>query len=172
MRVIKSLAANYNKYEYVRKDEFVEDEMAIYLTIFLIIAIGVGLFVYFRFQCKPARKRNGSHHSASAACGSKSLAPLQSNKFFWGAELWQPGCPPSYAMLGKQFSFTDAPEIPLADCNRKTCSCQFKGLRDRRHKPRRMHPDRRSEFRYDKTHPDRRVLSGRRRGDLWAGHAL
>ena len=146
--------------------------MAIYLTTFLIVAIAVGLFFLIRYQRTPSRARKASRRQTRELPDAGTLEKLRQNKFFWGAELWQPGCAASYKLLGRQFTFDDAPQIPDAECTRKTCTCQFKGLRDRRMRPRRISPDRRGEVRFDRTHPDRRKNAGRRRGDLWVSHTI
>ncbi|MDX1697257.1 MAG: hypothetical protein R3308_03180 [Thiohalobacterales bacterium] len=146
--------------------------MAIALTVILITAILVGLFLLLQNRSRPSRARKAARAGAGQHYGTGSLDKLRENSFFWGAELWQPGCAESYKLLGKQYRFEDAPVIPLDGCGRKRCTCQFKGLRDRRSRPRRIHPDRRSEVRFDKTHPDRRVKAGRRREDRWVNHTL
>ena len=147
--------------------------MAIYLTILLIIAICIGLFFLVRYRRKPARARDSAaQDDGTEKSLAGSLEKLQENSFFWGAELWQPGCTESYKMLGQQFAFGRAPEMPFEGCSRKICTCQFKGLRDRRVRARRTHSDRRDEIRFDKAHPDRRSRISRRRSDLWANHAL
>ncbi len=143
--------------------------MAVYLIIFLIVAIIAGLVALVMLQRRPARARRVAQLEAvSGENNSGALSKLQQNRFFWGAELFQPGCTESYKLLGKQFSFNDAPDMPVAGCNREACTCQFKGLRDRRTRARRTNPDRRSEVRFDPSHPDRRILISRRRSDLWA----
>ena len=146
--------------------------MAYLLALLLVIAVVLGLFALLRYQRVPPRARRSARKAAALKPAAGSLAGLQKNSFFWGAELWQPGCAESYRMLGQKFTFDDVPELPFAGCSRKSCTCQFKGLRDRRSRARRTHPDRRGEFRYDKAHPDRRSLVSRRRSDLWAHHTL
>ena len=147
--------------------------MAIFLTILLITAIAVGLFVLSQRR----RVTSRTHPAASLAPAEKadtasSITRLQEKGHFWGVELGQSGCAESDKLLGRQFTFDEAPLLPLDDCGSETCKCHFKGLRDRRLNSRRMQPDRRVEVRFDKTHPDRRRKSGRRRGELWAGHSL
>ena len=146
--------------------------MAFFLTAFLIVAIAAGLFFLVRHQRTPARARKAARRKAAVLPDAGTLEKLQQNNFFWGAELSQPGCAASYKLLGRQFSFDSAPQIPHAECTHETCTCQFKGLRDRRTRPRRTHPDRRDEIRFDRTHPDRRKNAGRRRGDLWVSHTI
>ncbi len=146
--------------------------MAIYLTLLLIIAVCIGLYFLIRHRRTPARARDAAHKTDTDKTLAGSLEKLQENSFFWGAELWQPGCTESYKMLGQKFAFGSAPEMPFEGCTRKICTCQFKGLRDRRIEARRLQPDRRDQIRFDKTHPDRRSRISRRRSDLWANHAL
>jgi hypothetical protein len=145
--------------------------MAIFLTFLLIVAIIMGLLTLSRYRSKPSHAHKAVRNEAIPGTGS--LASLREKKeLFWGAELGQPGCTESHKLLGHQFSFGHAPDLPLAGCTREACTCQFKGLRERRVRARRTHSDRRSEVRYDKSHPDRRAPRCRRRGDLWANRAL
>ena len=144
--------------------------MAIVLTILLAGLIVAGLYAMLRYNKLKVRDRRAPAVQRQAG----SLAQLKNNKFFYGAELSIPGCDESKQLLGKEFTFEEAPEFPVPGCNHTaaTCACVFKGLRDRRAAPRRVNPDRRTEVRFDKTHPDRRTNAGRRRGDRLAHHAL
>ena len=79
--------------------------------------------------------------------------------------------PEAQALLGQQFPFDEAPQLPLDGCNSANCTCQFKGLKDRRSKVRRQAEDRRAALRFDKDRPpDRRSRKDRRRGNVWADH--
>mgnify|MGYP001817280387 CR=1 FL=1 len=146
--------------------------MAIFLTVLLSVVIVAGVMILLRSRRTPSRARRIAHSESVSLAQSHSLAHLQENRFFWGAELSQPGCAESRQLLGQQFPFDQAPELPLAGCTHWTCACQFKGLRERRIRHRRLESDRRGEVRFDKTHPDRRANAGRRRGDRWVRHAL
>lgn len=149
----------------------VDNNMAIFLTVLLTIVV-VGLIILSR------RGRARSHARATEirtpadkTDTATSVARLREKGGFWGVELGQSGCAESDKLLGHQFTFDEAPKLPLHDCNRTSCNCHFKGLRDRRLQPRRISSDRRDEVRFDKTHPDRRRNAGRRRGDMWVGHS-
>ena len=144
--------------------------MYIFLTILLaglVVAVGIALL----------RNRKTHVHARRTPAVPRqtgTLAHLQENKFFWGVEFSKPGCPESRELLGKQFPFDQAPTLPLPGCTQtlENCTCEFKGLRDRRSSHRRMMPDRRTEVRFSKSHPDRRTNAGRRRGDRWVHHSL
>lgn len=147
--------------------------MTILLTALLITAIVIGLIVLMKRGRARSRARSAANRApADKADTATSIARLREKGQFWGVELGQTGCAESDKLLGRQFTFDEAPALPLDDCSRNTCNCHFKGLRDRRLHPRRMSSDRRVEVRFDKSHPDRRRKSGRRRGELWAGHSL
>lgn len=147
--------------------------MAILLTALLITAIAIGLIVLMKRGRPSSRARSAANRApADKADTATSIARLREKGQFWGVELGQTGCAESDKLLGRQFTFDEAPVLPLEGCSRNTCNCHFKGIRDRRLQPRRMSSDRRVEVRFDKTHPDRRKKAGRRRGDMWVGHSL
>ena len=148
------------------------DFFLIALISIVIVVLAVIILLRGRHTTRPTHRPVRSKSMPDSQTGT--LAHLEENKFFWGAELSKPGCAESRALLGKQFPFDEAPELPVPGCKKTaaTCTCEFRGLRDRRVRPRRVNPDRRSEFRFDKTHPDRRTNAGRRRGDRWVHHAL
>ena len=144
--------------------------MAIFLTILVAGLIVAGLYAMLRYNRRQVRERRTPALQRQAG----SLAQLKDNKFFYGAELSVPGCEESRQLLGKPFPFEQAPELPVPGCNHTaaTCACVFRGLRDRRISHRRVNRDRRTDIRFDKSHPDRRSGAGRRRGDRWVHHAL
>jgi hypothetical protein len=146
------------------------------MTIFLIILLGVvivaGIYILMHGRHTPSRARRAALSEVVTQGQTGSLARLRENRFFWGVELSQPGCTESRELLGQQFPFAQVPELPLPGCTHRACTCQFKGLRELRVTHRRLQPDRRAEVRFDKTHPDRRMNAGRRRGDRWVRHTL
>lgn len=148
--------------------------MAVYLIALISVALVVGTIFLLRDRYARPSVRRGAHDKSVTMSQSGTLASLKKNKFFWGVEFSKPGCPESRELLGRQFPFDQAPTLPLPGCKQtiETCTCEFKGLRDRRISHRRLNPDRRTEVRFDKTHPDRRTNAGRRRGDRWVHHAL
>ena len=98
------------------------------------------------------------------------LDKLESNPMFWGVEIGQAGCEAAQAMLGKQYTFGEAPQLPLAGCTSAMCTCQFKGLKDHRSRHRRKSGERRDEIRFDNNNADRRARKERRRGTDWKDH--
>ena len=148
--------------------------MAVYLIALISVLIVAGAIILLRDRYARPAVRRGAQKESVTMRQSGTLASLEKNKFFWGAEISKPGCPESRELLGKQFPFDQAPQLPLPGCNQtiESCTCEFKGLRDRRTSHRRINADRRTEVRFDKTHPDRRTNAGRRRGDRWVHHAL
>ena len=91
---------------------------------------------------------------------------------FWGVEMGQPGCEAAMALLDREFTFEEAPRLPLEGCTSAMCTCQFKGLKNRRTQRRRKLEDRRVEVRFEKDKPDRRSRKDRRRSDRWDDHTL
>jgi len=100
------------------------------------------------------------------------LEKLKNNPLFWGVEMGQPGCEAAMALLDQQFTFDEVPRLPLDGCSSAMCTCQFKGLKNRRTQHRRKQEERRVEVRFEKEKPDRRSRKNRRRIDSWNDHTL
>lgn len=115
--------------------------------------------------------RSGRVDGSAVATRPGGMEKLRDNPMFWGVEMGQPGCEAAHALLGQQFTFDEAPQLPLEDCSSASCTCQFKGLKERRTMVRRQQEDRRSALRFDKNRPpDRRSRKDRRRGNVWIDH--
>ena len=153
--------------------------MASIIVLFIILIVIVALIWLMRGQRTRVRSRKQlrSEHAArksqdkAAAAKPGGLDKLRESGMFWGVEIGQPGCEAAQALIGRQFTFTDAPELPLEGCNRAICTCQFKGLLERRKEPRRTHEDRRTDIRFDEGKTDRRSPKNRRRSDSWSDHS-
>lgn len=150
-----------------RPVEVFMDIFLIVLAILLVVA-GVVLLAYYKRPASARHKRRPPASSIPARPGG--IDKLQGNDLFWGVELTQAGCESSHILLRKQFTFEAAPELPLEGCSSAACTCQYRGLRERRSRIRRTHPDRREELRYDTEKPNRRARVSRRRADKWADH--
>ncbi len=152
--------------------------MARIFVLLLIIMVIAGLVWALRRQRGGSLLRNrlmGNRSSLSnrsaVAARPGGIGKLRDNPLFWGVEMGQPGCEASRELLGKQFTFDEAPQLPLEGCNSANCTCQFKGLKDRRSMARRQQDDRRAALRFDKDRPpDRRSRKDRRRGNVWSDH--
>jgi hypothetical protein len=115
---------------------------------------------------KPSRRTSGDTDAAAPAKPG-GLDKLENNTMFWGVEIGQAGCEAAQALLGQQFTFEEAPQLPLVGCSSAMCTCQFKGLKDHRAKHRRKSGERRVEVRFDNDKQDRRSRKDRRRGSKW-----
>jgi hypothetical protein len=152
--------------------------MARIIVLLLIIAVIVGLVWALRRQGGRSNLRSrllgcstGQQGRGAAATKPGGMEKLRDNPMFWGVEMGQPGCEAAQALLGQQFTFDEAPQLPLEGCNSANCTCQFKGLKDRRSMVRRLQEDRREALRFDKDRPpDRRSRKDRRRGNVWIDH--
>jgi len=153
--------------------------MVTILILLLIIGIIAGLLWMIRGKQSPTRRRMTNLHryestrafeDARAQLGG--VEKLRNNSLFWGLEMGQPGCEAAQALLGKQFTFDEAPHLPLEGCSSAMCNCQFKGLKNRRTQHRRKLEERRVEVRFEKDKPDRRSRKNRRRSDNWDDHTL
>ena len=153
--------------------------MATILILLVIVGIIAGLIWMLRGK-RPATRRhiaNLQKHEASGPADNSGTKPgglekLSSNPMFWGVEMGQPGCEAAMALLDREFTFEEAPRLPLEGCTSAMCTCQFKGLKNRRTQRRRKLEDRRVEVRFEKDKPDRRSRKDRRRSDRWDDHTL
>jgi hypothetical protein len=136
----------------------------------ILLVIGATLWYLYGRRATPARR---PHTPASATPHRPGgIDKLKGNRMFWGAELAETGCEAARALQGRQYPFEDVPELPLPDCDSAACTCQFRGLPDKRSQTRRTHPDRREEIRFDADKSDRRARVSRRRADKWNDHTL
>lgn len=119
---------------------------------------------------KPRQRTTGDTDTDAAAAAPAKLGgldKLENNPMFWGVEISQAGCEAAQDQLGQQYTFAEAPELPLAGCSSAMCTCQFKGLKDHRSEHRRKRGEQRKEVRFDNDKPDRRSRKDRRRGSKW-----
>jgi hypothetical protein len=153
--------------------------MAKILILLVIVGIIAGLIWMFRGKPPVGRSRSrdpgryaslGVDEDSHATLGG--LEKLKNNPRFWGVEMGQPGCEAAIALLGRQYTFEEAPRLPLEGCDAAMCTCQFKGLVNRRVQQRRKQQERRVEVRFEKDNPDRRSRKDRRRSDKWTDHTL
>jgi len=148
------------------------------LILLMIVGIIAGLLWMVRGKKSPTRRRvTNLNKYESAGAGEDAneqlggLDKLRNNSLFWGLEMGQPGCEAAHAILGKQFTFDEAPQLPLDGCSSAMCTCQFKGLKNKRTQHRRTNSEeRRVEVRFEKDKPDRRSHKNRRRSDNWNDH--
>jgi len=147
--------------------------MATVIVLLLIIVIVVAvIWVLLRQGGSKQIRHHGTHRKPGSIPAARpgGLDKLRDNPMFWGVEMGQPGCEAAQALLGKQFTFDKAPQLPLEGCSSANCTCQFKGLKDRRTWVRRQQDDRRQAIRFNKDHADRRSRKDRRRGNVWIDH--
>jgi len=116
------------------------------------------------------RKTGGTDAAAAAPAKPGGFDKLESNPMFWGVEIGQAGCEAAQALLGQQYTFDEAPQLPLEGCSSAMCTCQFKGLKNHRNQHRRQRGEQRQEVRFDNKNPDRRSRKDRRRGADWKDH--
>jgi hypothetical protein len=148
--------------------------MARIFVLLLIVVIIAGLVWAQRRQGGGNRllgRRSGRGDRSAAGTLPGGIEKLRDNPVFWGVEMGQPGCEAAQALLGQQFTFAEVPQLPLEGCSSACCTCQFKGLKDRRVLVRRQQENRREALRFDKDRPpDRRSRKDRRRGNVWIDH--
>jgi hypothetical protein len=149
------------------------------LILLLIVGIVAGLIWMFRGKQPPGRRRGAGLQKYDAFNAGEDphaklggLEKLRNNPLFWGVEMGQPGCEAAMTLLDKQYTFDEAPQLPLPGCSSAMCTCQFKGLKNKRTQHRRNQEERRVEVRFEKEKPDRRSRKNRRRSDSWNDHTL
>lgn len=144
------------------------------IIVLLVIVVVIAALVWLLRGSKSPRqrrlKRTGVDTPARSPSKPGGLDKLESNPMFWGVEIGQAGCEASQALLGQQYTFAEAPELPLQGCSSAMCTCQFKGLREHRTRHRRKSGERRVEIRFDSKDSDRRTRKERRRGVDWKDH--
>lgn len=144
--------------------------IVILLLIFVLVAGAAWVVLIRQRSEKKTPQKRVRPQTAATAASPGGLEKLRNNPAFWGVEMGQPGCEAAQALLGKQYPFDKAPQLPLPGCNSANCTCQFKGLKERRTWVRRQQEDRRESIRFDKDRPDRRSRKDRRRGNVWIDH--
>ena len=144
------------------------------LVLVLIICLIVGVIWMLRSNRTPAHRRRAALRRSNAAEATDNtpvvpggLGKLKNNPMFWGVEMGQAGCEASHALLGRQYTFEESPQLPVEGCSSAVCTCQYKGLKDHRITHRRKTGERRVEIRFDKERPERRARKERRRGNDW-----
>lgn len=145
------------------------------IVLLVIICLIAGVIWVLRGNRKPTHHHKPVHHRTTKDTDDAAAAPaklggldkLENNPMFWGVEIGQAGCEAAQALLGQQYTFAEAPELPLAGCSSAMCTCQFKGLKDHRSDHRRKQGEKRKEVRFDNDKPDRRSRKDRRRGSKW-----
>ncbi len=147
------------------------------IIVLLVIICLIGGVIWLLRSNKSPRQRRRAQRAAGdsdtqASTPSKpgGLEKLESNSMFWGVEIGQAGCEAAHALLGQQYTFDEAPQLPLEGCSSAMCTCQFKGLKDHRGRHRRKSGERRVEVRFDSKDADRRTRKERRRGADWKDH--
>jgi hypothetical protein len=98
------------------------------------------------------------------------LERLQRTGQFRGVRI-ESRCAAAVHLIGREYDFDTAPELPLPGCQAEVCKCGYAGLPERRSgSERRSWTDRRQTVRADSS--DRRAKRPRRKADLavWATH--
>jgi hypothetical protein len=94
-------------------------------------------------------------------------APKREPRNRWHAVAIVPGathCQAAEAAKGRRFLSSQAPILPLRDCDIASCSCKYRHHEDRRGAPRRSEENRSGGLR-SRTGVDRRNSRGRRETD-------
>ena len=92
------------------------------------------------------------------------LFKLEQSKQYVTVSISRCGCAEASRLIGKSFSFSDVPLLPLTGCTASQCTCEYQGFSEQRHMDRRS-GERREALRME---DDRRKNHGRRKADsLW-----
>jgi len=149
--------------------------MSSLLVLLLILGIAAGIFWLLRV--KPARRQQSRKPGKQKETNKETdgqlsggFEKLRKNEIFWGASITQAGCEAARELVGQEFSFDNAPELPVEGCSEAICTCRLRGITSRRKQHRRTHEDRRNTVRFDKDSSDRRSRKDRRSGN-WDDHS-
>lgn len=90
---------------------------------------------------------------------------------FNGVQLHRSGCKACSRLAGRQYSFGEAPRLPVTGCDARKCNCEYLGVTDRRqNNGRRICRDRRRGIRLE--HERRFMFDRRLKADRWKGFDL
>jgi len=152
--------------------------MNVIIVLLVIICLIAAVIWVLRSNKSPGQRHRltrqsakNTGHQASTQTAPGGLEKLKSNPMFWGVEIGQAGCAAAQTLLGQQYTFDEAPQLPIAGCDSAMCTCQYKGLKDHRTDHRRKRGEQRVEVRFDNKNPDRRSRKDRRRGADWKDHS-
>jgi hypothetical protein len=144
------------------------------IVLLVIVCLIIGVVWVLRRDRTPTHHRKSAHRTTNdadtqtdASARPGGVEKLENNPLFWGVEMSQAGCEAAQALLGRQYTFDEAPQLPLEGCSSAMCTCQFKGLKDHRSQHRRTRDEQRKEVRFETDKPDRRSRKDRRRGSKW-----
>ena len=109
------------------------------------------------------KKKTPKIKSRSPETRKEKLLKLAKSDMYYSVTLTRCGCKASSRVIGKCFSFDQAPHLPMKDCTVNQCTCEYLGVINRR-KMKRRAAVRRLSIRFD---ADRRQ-QGRRKGEeIW-----
>ncbi len=140
--------------------------MLIWIFGILVTAIGVYLTVQYNILIKE------EHNKSPAAQQSVIRTPAVSNqspsRSRWAAVRIKPGlicCRKAELMVDQVFLVSEAPDLPLAQCDSKDCRCKYTHLNDRREEDERRESTEYVDALYGQSDMDRRKVKGRRASD-------
>lgn len=99
------------------------------MELLVLIAVVVGLFIYWKRHARPRQQqykvgehRSARRHASSAAqpYAAVSIAPCED------------ACMAAWEMQGERFLIRQAPRLPLPECDAANCGCEFVPHDDRR----------------------------------------
>lgn len=132
----------------------------------VVILIIVGAFFLFKFL-RPSKKPEAEPmpvraRSSRVAAPSEPTKPAKRKSDKFNAVVFVAGkdsCEAAQHFHRKTLEVREGLDVPLADCDRETCTCRLQHVSNRRHGVRRVMRDRRDDIRFA---DDRRTSEDRR----------
>lgn len=94
------------------------------------------------------------------------LDSLQRSKKFLGVQVANCGCRSGSRLVGIFYSFKKAPRLPAPGCEAEHCTCQYRGITDRRNGLERR------VSRWSPHKADKRTVERRKGSDIWKCYDL
>ncbi len=141
-----------------------------YGLITLGLALAVSLLLFFAITRRRRKAPQQPPEKPVRLSPQAQLLKLQAMERFRGVRI-ESHCRASARLVGQDFAFETAPQLPLSHCDAPICACRYTGLPERRARSeRRSGRDRRNSLRLEAE--ERRARRPRRKDDVntWAGY--
>ncbi|MCP4187846.1 MAG: hypothetical protein GY763_09635 [Gammaproteobacteria bacterium] len=140
--------------------------LILFLFVTLLAAAGVFLFVRYNIELSKAQNRAQQSERQTTR---KPIIKRASSITQWRSVKLEPGlmcCNHAAVMRNKIFLAAEAPQFPLARCDKKDCNCKYVHLEDRRDGDDRRQTTEYNNQIFDLHQQNRRKTRGRRVTDM------
>jgi len=141
------------------------------MNIMLIVVLVATVLLFFYFKKPPKNSTTKPTKTNSPDQKTKRQSLMDSGKYF-GLTIDCVNeahcCPAALKLKNEEFSFNNAPILPLDECTKNSCCCKYIGLKNKRKSHRRETIQRREKIRFEES-SDRRSHDDRR-SNVWFKH--